>query len=327
LSTQRSGKYDTVGAIHGDLRVVGFHQVADYPLVAVVSSRRPGWLTPELALACVLGVAFTWIQLRYTSSRVRRLRDKDTLIEQLHKSRESEMQANRMKSRFLASVSHELRTPLNAILGFSELIREMPDDPQRARRADLIHSSGQHLHTLLNTLLDLAKIEAGRMEIRRAPVDLADTVRTQVELHAASAAKKGLAMALNCELPEGCVAMADTDRTKLVQVLNNVLCNAVKFTSEGSVHVSMRIADDEFVVQVDDSGRGIDPEQLARIFEHFSAASAPGTADEQGTGLGLALSRELMRLLGGSIDISSLAGGGTRAVIRLPGLRLAEVQA
>jgi signal transduction histidine kinase len=327
LSTEVAGQYVTVGSIHGDARVVGFHRVPNYPLVVAVSSRQPGWLTAEAALALALGVALTWVQLRHVRLRVCRLRAKDSLIEQLEKSRETEMQANRMKSRFLASVSHELRTPLNAILGFSELIRDMPDDPQRGRRAELIHSSGQHLHKLLNTLLDLAKIEAGRMELRVEAVDLADTVRTQVEVHAACAAKKDLAMTLACELPDGCVALADTDRTKLVQVLNNVLSNAVKFTPQGSVQVAVRVEDTDFVIQVDDSGRGIPPQRLARIFERFSTASTPGTAHEEGTGLGLALSRDLMRLLGGSIDLSSRAGGGTRALIRLPGVRLAEVQA
>jgi signal transduction histidine kinase len=165
------------------------------------------------------------------------------------------------------------------------------------------------------------------MELRVEAVDLADTVRTQVEVHTACAAKKDLAMTLACELPDGCVALADTDRTKLVQVLNNVLSNAVKFTPQGSVQVAVRVEDTDFVIQVDDSGRGIPPQRLARIFERFSTASTPGTAHEEGTGLGLALSRDLMRLLGGSIDLSSRAGGGTRALIRLPGVRLAEVQA
>lgn len=229
-----------------------------------------------------------------------------------------------MKSRFVASISHDLRTPLNAILGFSELLRDVPDHPENGRYAGLIHSGGQHLHALLNTLLDLAKIEAGRMEVERAEVDLVDVVRTLVEVHSGNASKKGLSIALDSALPAGHTAVANTDRTKYVQVLNNVMNNAVKFTSRGGMQVNVSADEGGFLVIVRDTGCGIRPNVMARIFDRFSSASMPGSNDEEGTGLGLSLSRELIRLLGGSIDISSEPGSGTQVSIRLSDVSLVE---
>jgi signal transduction histidine kinase len=270
-----------------------------------------------------IGIAFSVMSVVHTRNRVRRLRERVTLIEQLTRSREREAEANRMKSKFIASVSHELRTPLNSILGFSELVRDLPDHPGNARRADLIHSSGQHLLALLNTLLDLAKIEAGRMEVQRAEVNLVGTVRTLADVHRASATRKGITLEFTSELPATHTALAHTDATKFKQVLNNVLSNAVKFTSTGGVHVFASVDGEIFTVRVDDTGRGIRPDQLSRIFDRFSTAAAPGSAQEEGTGLGLSLSRELVRLLGGSIRIASRPDQGTQVTLCLPGARLA----
>lgn len=326
LTRSPSGQLEVDSTIDNVKRLVGYHEVAGYPLVVAVTSRSTGWPVTEMALSVAIGVGFSIIQVLYTRSRIRRIREQQVLIQQLTQSREREAEASRMKSRFIASVSHELRTPLNAILGFSELVRDMPDHPDNAKRAGLIHTSGQHLHALLNTLLDLAKIEAGRMEVERAQVDLVDTVRTLAEVHRASAGKKGLAMNFETSVPASHTVFAETDSTKLVQVLNNVLNNAVKFTSAGGIRVSASLHGASFMVQVEDSGRGIPAEQIARVFDRFSTASTPGSASEKGTGLGLSLSRELVRLLGGSIGISSRPGRGTQVRIRLPGARLVELQ-
>jgi two-component system sensor histidine kinase EvgS len=157
------------------------------------------------------------------------------------------------------------------------------------------------------------------MEVARVQVDLLATVRTLAEVHQAGAARKGLALTFASGLAPSVTVLADTDATKFQQVLNNVVSNAVKFTSTGTVRVSVALDQQTFVVRVEDTGRGIGPEQLARIFDRFSTASTPGTAREQGTGLGLSLSRELVRLLGGSIHIASRPDEGTQVTIRLPG--------
>lgn len=328
LSQSHAGKFEVdrsnpSGLLQG---IVGFHQVGSYPLVIGVTAKITHWPASEMALSVAIGIAFSVIQILYTRSRTRRIREQELLIEQLTQGREREVEASRMKSRFIASISHELRTPLSAILGFSELVRDIPNHPDNARRADLIHSSGQHLHTLLNTLLDLAKIEAGRMEVDRAEVDLGKTVRTLADVHRVSANKKDLSMTFESGLSVSQTALADTDSTKFVQVLNNVLNNAVKFTNKGGVRVSVFVKEKVFVVQVEDSGCGIPVDRLSFIFDRFSTASTMGSAKESGTGLGLSLSRELIRLLGGSIEISSRPGQGTQVTVCLPDVRVVKVQ-
>jgi signal transduction histidine kinase len=323
LANEVAGSARTRSVLDGTDRIVGFHRVADYPLVVTVSSRKPSWFTGEIALSGIVGIAFSIVWIRYTLTRLRRVREQENLIAQLRESHQREMEANQMKSNFLASISHELRTPLNAILGFSDLIRLTPQDEGNARFAELIHSSGTHLLALLNTLLDLAKIEAGRMEVERLPLDLGETVRTLVDVHRGAAVGKGVAMELEIDLPAGTHVVADTDRTKLTQVFNNVLNNAVKFTERGAVHVTAALQDGQFVVRVKDSGCGIAPERLPAIFDRFSARAA-AMEKEAGTGLGLSLCRELMLLLGGTVELASTPGAGTEVTIRLPGARLAE---
>lgn len=326
LSRSPAGQFEVDSTIDQVRRLVGFHQVGNYPLVVAVTAKSGAWPMAEMALSVAIGIAFSFIQVLYTRGRVRRIREQQVLIDQLGQSREREAEASRMKSRFLASVSHELRTPLGAILGFSELVRDMPDHPENARRAGLIHSSGQHLHALLNTLLDLAKIEAGRMEVDRAEVDLVEIVRTLAEVHRASATSKGLSLTFESDLPVAQTALAETDSTKFVQVLNNVLNNAVKFTGQGGVRISAGVDSTTFVVRVEDTGCGMPAEHLALVFDRFSTVSKPGSAGERGTGLGLSLSLDLIRLLGGSIEISSVLDQGTQVTIHLPGVRLAKKQ-
>jgi signal transduction histidine kinase len=323
LAASTEGSYEVdAGVIDGASRIVGFHKVADYPLIVAVSSPTPTISFGDVYIVVALGLAMTLGVLLFVRGRLRRLRQQTEVIEQLTKSREREMEANRMKSNFIASMSHELRTPLNSILGFSELLRDLPDHPENVRRAGLIHTSGQHLLALLNTILDLAKIEAGRMEVHRAETDLGKTLATVVDVHRASAEAKGLAMRLESAFPKGQSAFAFTDATKYTQVLNNIVNNAVKFTAHGHVAIVARLEDRDFVAEVRDSGCGIAPEQLPYVFERFSRASSPGTRQEVGSGLGLSLSHELMELLGGSIEVSSAPGQGTTVVVRLTNIEL-----
>ncbi len=320
-----SGSFVGTSVIDGLNRVFGFHRVGPYPLVVTVSRQVAPWPLEEMGLSLGIGAVLSVYMLLYTRTRVRRLREQDVLIEQLRKGQEREIEANRMKSNFLASISHELRTPLNSILGFSEMIRDMPEDPGNGRFADLIHGSGRHLLTLLNLLLDTAKIEAGRMEVERSEVDLGATVTNLADVHRGAAERKGLTLELDMKLPAGRV-LATTDGTKLTQVLNNVLSNAVKFTSHGGVKIAVDLQVDCFRVTVQDTGCGISSTALPTIFDRFSTVQGAGNQHEAGTGLGMSLSRDLMGLLGGSIEVTSEAGRGTSVSIQLPGARLAESQ-
>jgi signal transduction histidine kinase len=308
----------------GDDRILGFHHVPNYPLAVVVGRRTPAWPLGEMALTIAIGALFSLFMLRHTRVQVRRLQEQGMALEQLRRSHARETEASRMKSNFLASISHELRTPLNAILGFSELIRDLPAHPSTPRYADLIHGAGRHLHALLDSLLDSAKIEAGRMQVERSEVDTGALLQRLVEVHRGSAARKQLSMDLAWLLPAGVRAVACTDVTKLTQVMNNVLHNAVKFTSQGGIRIEARLEGPVLHVAVRDSGRGIPPEQLPHVFDRFSNVKRAGLEDGAGTGLGLALSRDLMKLLGGGIGIESRPGEGTCVALWLPGIELEE---
>lgn len=316
IASVKSGVFEGNSPIDGVNNVVGFHQIGDYPLTTLVSVQVPDWPIDEMALPALIGVLMTGYAFLYTRTRVRRMREQQQLIEQLRISNEREQEASRLKSRFLASVSHELRTPLNAIIGFSELIRERPADAKNERYASLIHTSGEHLLSLLNALLDTAKIEAGRMEINRTEVDLPALLRNLVDLHRGTAERKGLTLAL--DMPADRAVHAHTDATRITQVLNNVLNNAVKFTSAGSVRVALALDGPVASITVADSGCGIPASEMPKLFDRFSTVRRQDEQEGAGSGLGLSLSRDLMQLLGGSIELASRAGEGTVVTLRLP---------
>jgi len=324
IGSSVAGGFTGRSVIDGHERIYGFHRVGNYPLVVTVSRYIAPWPFREMALSLAIGAVLTLYMVLYTRARVRRLREQEVLIDQLRKSHERELEASKLKSNFLASISHELRTPLNAILGFSEIIRDVPEDPGTSRFADLIHSSGCHLLALLNSLLDTAKIEAGRMEVERADIDVGAALATLADVHRGPAERKGLTLDLRLSLPAGNSFHAFTDGTKLTQVMNNVLSNAVKFTAQGGVRIAAALEGDVLRVSVEDSGCGIAAEDLPKVFDRFSTVRHAGNQKEAGTGLGLPLSRDLMALLGGSIQVDSQPGRGTQVTIELPGVRLVE---
>jgi signal transduction histidine kinase len=216
------------------------------------------------------------------------------------------------KSEFLANMSHELRTPLNAIIGFSEVLREQMfgdlNDTQLGYVDDVLQA-GQHLLSLINDILDLSKVEAGRMELDLAEVSIPDALESGLTMHGERASRKGIALALSVE-PQHIVVRAD--ERKLRQVVFNLLSNAVKFTpSGGRVDVTARMTDGVVEVAVADTGVGIAPADQDRIFEEFQQARAtPGQAGE-GTGLGLTLSRKFIELHGGRLWVESAVGSGS----------------
>jgi PAS domain S-box-containing protein len=226
--------------------------------------------------------------------------------------------ANQTKSEFLANMSHELRTPLNAIIGYAQILQEdMEDAGQEAVLPDLkrIESAGKHLLGLINDILDLSKIEAGRMEIYLEPVSLPRLLDELQSLGTPLALARGNRMEFSLP-PEP--PMLRTDYTKLKQSLLNLLSNACKFTQNGLVRLDVSFPGDQLVFRVSDSGIGMTPEQLNRLFQAFSQADASTTREYGGTGLGLAITRRLCRLLGGDVMVESVPGQGSVFTIALP---------
>jgi signal transduction histidine kinase len=225
---------------------------------------------------------------------------------------------SRHKSEFLANMSHELRTPLNAIIGFSELLQSQLvgdlNEPQLGYVDDVL-DAGRHLLSLINEILDLSKVEAGKMELELAEVSLRPTLESGLTMHAERAAQAGISLALSMEPDEITIT---ADERKLRQVVFNLLSNAVKFTpAEGRIDVSARLSDGVVEVAVADSGPGIAPEDQGLVFEEFGQAR-PGGARPEGTGLGLPLSRKLVELHGGRLWVESAPGAGSTFRFTLP---------
>ncbi|WP_082135021.1 response regulator [Croceicoccus naphthovorans] len=235
------------------------------------------------------------------------------------KARELE-QASQYKSDFLANMSHELRTPLNSLLILSKLLGDNTDgnlSGEQVKYARTIESSGNDLLTLINDILDLSKIEAGHVEIDAAPVSTERLAADMRKLFEQVAQERGLD--LKIEIAPDAPRSIETDRMRLEQVLKNLLSNALKFTEQGSVSLSIRPADnDTLELVVTDTGIGIAPEQCEAIFEAFRQADGTISRKFGGTGLGLSISRELARLLGGSIRLDSEVGKGSTFIVTVP---------
>ena len=236
-------------------------------------------------------------------------------------ARDTAEQANRAKSEFLANMSHELRTPLNHIMGFTDLVLRDPWKSLDARYAEYlgdVRTSGQHLLALVNDLLDIARIEAGRLELRLEPVDLRSILDDSLTMIGDAAAAKGLSVDAEAADAPGTIV---ADPRKLRQILYNLLSNAVKFSPHGgSIEVAARpaeAADGRPLVEISvaDTGIGIAAADIARLFRPFEQIERPRTATGFGTGLGLALCRRLVELHGGSIRAES-AGPGSGATFR-----------
>ena len=239
---------------------------------------------------------------------------------------EAEM-ANRVKSEFLAAMSHELRTPLNAIIGFSEIIASETLGPAGSGKyrdyAVDIHDSGQHLLALINDLLDLSKVESGLDEILEDDIDIADLARSVFILVEKRAAAGGIALRL--DLADG-LPVLRADERKLKQILVNLLSNAVKFTEAGGA-VTLRIACPDgsgHVFRVIDTGIGIAPEDIDKAFSQFGQVDSDLNRKYQGTGLGLPLTKALVELHGGTLDLESEIGVGTTVTVELPAERVVD---
>jgi signal transduction histidine kinase len=234
------------------------------------------------------------------------------------KSRQLEI-ANKHKSEFLANMSHELRTPLNAIIGFSEVLLEKLFGDVNEKQEDYlkdIYSSGRHLLGLINDILDLSKVEAGRMELDRSTFDLQSALSTAMTLVRERAQRHNVALKLTAAPDLGEVT---ADERKLKQILVNLLSNAVKFTPDGgSVEVKAVREPEQVVIAVRDTGIGIAPEDQEAVFEEFRQVGRDYTRKQEGTGLGLSLSRRFVELHGGRITVESEPGKGSTFTFNLP---------
>ena len=236
-------------------------------------------------------------------------------IERLKLARHTAEQANRMKSEFLANMSHELRTPLNGIIGLAELLSLEIEDTSMREHAEIIRDSGQHLMAVLNDVLDLAKVESNRISLNVEKFDLKALIMASVALQRLNTSVKGVE--LIADLPTAPCEI-EADPVRLRQVVDNLLSNATKFTHEGTITIRVCEQQEQMMITVIDSGIGIPEDELERIFEPFYQAENFLTRHHRGTGLGLPLARQMVELMGGSLDVEPTPGKGSTFTVTLP---------
>lgn len=300
-----------------------------FPLKLVVG-RDTTLMMRNLEAQAVLAAGLVGVLLFFIAASavysVRNIRLRGRALFKIHESQLRADSANEMKSRFVADMSHELRTPLNGILGFSDLISRGPDIEKSRNYGRLIHASAKHLHLLVNTMLDLAKIEAGKMDVVRTCCDVREVCDSVAGIHRYTAEAKELI--LSVEYSAGIPVFIHTDRIKLMQILNNILHNAIKFTEKGCIFFHIGWSENAWIFKISDTGIGMNSKELARLFDRFSRSSmhAQAVARQVGSGLGMALCKELTDLLNGTIHVSSTAGVGTLVELRICNLNDEEIK-
>jgi two-component system cell cycle sensor histidine kinase PleC len=306
------------------------------PIIVFIPLRSAGLVYAELSILSALYVGFLFYMGRVYDAAAHDMlllrEERRSLIDRLqtaladaNMARKRTEAASRAKSDFLARMSHELRTPLNAILGFSEVIRDRTFGENAAERyadyAANIHTSGRHLLSLINDVLDLSKIEAGKLELTDTAFDLVTEARDVLHFVEPQAARKNLRLSFNA--PAALRIMAD--ETSVRQIMANLLSNAVKFTPRGGA-VSLRVGvqpSGAIGIEVRDTGIGIPPTDIDHVLESFGQGRHDiATTDERGTGLGLPIVKGLTEAHGGTIRIDSDVGAGTLVTIELPGRRI-----
>ena len=229
------------------------------------------------------------------------------------------LEAARLKSQFLATMSHELRTPMNAVIGFSQLLLRQRQSSLTSQQEDMVErilNNGKNLLTLINEILDLSKIEAGRLELKLEKFNLVKLLRATLEELRSLADEKYLELDIQADLKNPNVS---NDSVRLRQIFVNLLSNAIKFTEQGKVQVEVKeIASERLVIIVKDTGIGIAPDDLEHIFEEFRQLDQTTTRKYSGTGLGLAITESLVQLMHGKITVESEVGKGSTFLIELP---------
>ncbi len=319
LVSGREGHFHGASSIDGVERLFSYRQVSDYPLYLLVSTATQealaGWVSARnvtLVLTLLLSATVAGGTVFFLLG-LRRIEETNAA---LRKSEAAAQSANQAKSEFLAAISHELRTPLTSIRGFAELMEHRLEHPRFREQAGLIRKGAEYLNDLLSQILDLAKVEAGRMTLAPEATDPRVLVRGTLDFFALTAADKGLPLGLSVD--DSVPASVSVDPLRLKQILNNLLSNAIKFTDHGEVRVALEVREGELRVHVSDTGPGIAPGMQELIFEKFRQGDARVSYQHGGTGLGLALSRALAELMGGRLTVTSREGEGARFTLALP---------
>jgi signal transduction histidine kinase/CheY-like chemotaxis protein len=285
-------------------------------------NRRVIALQWVLAVAGALAIAVIFlgfIRQRRLNARLDQARSSAV---QAHQEAE---RASAIKDQFLANMSHEIRTPLNGMMGMVQALRLSRLDPDQRAKLDILQASSQGVLSILNDLLDISKIEAGKLYLESAPFDPAAAVEEIVAVYRPAAEAKGLSLELSISADARGARLGDGLRWR--QILGNLLSNAVKFTKEGAVAVSLTVEGEHLEQVVSDTGLGLDKNHLARVFDKFEQADPSTTRQFGGTGLGLAITRELILAMGGAISVDSALGVGSRFRVTLPLAQRTEAEA
>lgn len=322
VQSKSVGTYIAASAPGGADRMVTYRALSQYPLIVAVGTGMDDALDQydehrrDVIVATCIIVGLIWASFGLLGWLLVRQRRAALLLQEANERAES---ANRVKSEFLANMTHELRTPLNGIIGFADCLQEELADESQRECARIIYSSGCTLLGMVNSVLDIAKIEAGRMELHVSPESVRLLVEEVVALHRPVVEGKGLRLelALDANLSES----FPCDRAKLARILNNLLHNAIKFTDAGQVRVAAFMEGEVLVLSVKDTGCGISPAMHQAIFERFTQSEEGGTGLRGGTGLGLALARDLVRLMGGRMAVDSAPGEGAEFRVYVPSTR------
>ncbi len=299
------------------LIVVSAAMAVDY-LVSAVIMAGSGSYTPlnTLIIALAVSMPVCWYLTRQRLSL-------QTMKDDLAEARDAAEAASEAKSAFLATMSHEIRTPLNGVLGMTQAMSMDQLSEAQRERLEVVRESAVALLALLNDVLDLSKIEAGKLDMESIESDLGEVMRGAHQAFTALANKKGLSFALDTVAAEG-VYLGDPTRVR--QILYNLLSNAVKFTEQGEIRVKAVLADNGLTITVTDTGPGIAPEKIPLLFSKFTQVDASTTRRYGGTGLGLAICQQLAELMGGGIVLDSRIGEGTCFTVTLPLPRVGEAR-
>jgi signal transduction histidine kinase/CheY-like chemotaxis protein len=327
-----------LAGVFGFLYVQELRSLADSVGVSAATFRS-GVVKAYFALLVIAGVVAWWMVLAHKSRQVAQEesnRQTRLLMQEIESHRQTDEalqqakqladQANQAKSRYISAISHELRTPLNSILGYAQLMGEDPSIPPHRRQAvSVIKRGGEHLLSLIEGTLDVARIESGKLTLNVKPMHFADGVREMANLFELEALAKGLQFHFETEGSLPVVVRADEKRVR--QILINLLGNAIKFTAQGHVTLRVRYAREMALIDIEDTGPGLSDGERERIFEPFTRANTPGMA-APGAGLGLTIAKMLTDLMGGELTMSSTPGVGSvfRVRLFLPEVRLAPGQ-
>lgn len=301
----------TIGAFlgYGGLALMGIKLSSPLP----AATHRLATLL-FLVATTTISISITWYNRKLRRLLIAQVKETNGMLTE---ARDTALQANQAKSEFLANMSHELRTPLNAILGYAELLKEEapPQETQTLQDLDKIKGAGQHLLLLINDLLDLSRIEAGKMEFHEEEIGLEPFVQSLLTLVEPLAQKQNNTL-ISHLTPQSAHFL--TDPTKLKQVLFNLLSNACKFTTNGEIRLHIERVEDWLVMEVSDTGIGMTQEQLSKVFGSFVQASQEITKTYGGAGLGLAISKKICEHMGGSLSAESEPGVGSTFQAKLP---------